>query len=101
MVGRSDSGHSGGIRDLRHQPTFELSAQAIGISVAELDDMLLGVTFTIARIPDVFPVVAQDSNGNELFVARYTGNPPLLVWFSYSDTTVDLWFVTRAQPDAS
>jgi len=100
MAGHLSNDQPSGMRNLRHQPTYELSALAIGLTVAELDDLLLGVTFTIARIPDIFPVVAQDAMGNELFVARYTGNPPLLVWFSYNDVVVDLWFVTLAQPES-
>ena len=79
MVGHSCNGHTVRLRDLRHQATFELSAQAIGLDVASLDDLLFGVTFTIARIPEMFPVMAHNSEGQELCAARYTGEPPLVV----------------------
>ena len=100
MAGLSSNGNTLGIRDLHHQPTFELSAQAIGLDVETLDDRLWGVTFTIARIPELFPVMASNVMGEELCAARYTGNPPLIVWFTYDETTVQLWFVTRADTDA-
>ena len=48
MAGRSSNGPTAGFRDLRHQPSFELSAQVIRLDVASLDAKLLGVTFTIA-----------------------------------------------------
>ena len=95
MAGSSGNGHRRAFRVLRRQPSFELSAQAIGLDVAHLDDILSGVTFTIARIPKIFPVAATDVHGRELCTARYTGQPPLIVWFTYDDETVDLWFVTR------
>lgn len=100
MVGHSSNGHSVGYRDLRHQPTFELSAQAIGLDVTTLDAKLLGVTFDIVRIPELFPVLAHNSEGQQLCAARYTGQPPLMVWFTYDDTVVQLWFVTRAESEA-
>ena len=95
MAGPSGNGHRRPFRALRHQPSFELSAGAIGLDVAHLDDLLRGVTFTIARIPEIFPVAATDVHGRELCTARYTGDPPLIVWFTYDEETVDLWFVTR------
>ena len=95
MAGPSGNGHRRPFRSLRHQPSFELSAQAIGLDVSDLDNILQGVTFTIARIPEIFPVAATDTHGRELCTARYTGKPPLIVWFTYDDETVDLWFVTR------
>ena len=100
MVGHSSNGHTAGFRDLRHQPTFELSAQALGLDVPSLDAKLEGVTFTIARIPEIFPVLAHNAEGEELCAARYTGDPPLIVWFTYDDTVVQLWFVTRAEANA-
>ena len=101
MAGHSGNGHKLGVpRDLRHQPTFELSAQAIGLDVATLDAKLEGVTFAIARIPELFPVLAHNNQGQELCAARYTGEPPLIVWFTYDDTVVQLWFVTKAESDA-
>lgn len=99
MVGHSSNGHTAGYRDLRHQPTFELSAQALGLDIGSLDDKIQGVTFTIARIPEIFPVLAQNPEGMELCAARYTGDPPLIIWFTYDDTTVQLWFVTRGEAD--
>lgn len=97
MVGHSSNGHSIRIRDLRHQATFELSAQAIGLDVASLDERLRGVMFSIARIPEMFPVMAHNSDGQELCAARYTGEMPLIVWFTYDDMVVQLCFVTRAE----
>ena len=100
MVGHSDNGHTTGIRDLRHQPTFELSAHVLGLDVPTLDTKLQGVTYTIARIPELFPVMAHNPNGEELCAARYTGDPPLIIWFTYDDMVVQLWYVTRGETDA-
>ena len=99
MVGHSGNGHTVSVRDLHHQPTFELSAQALGLDVVSLDAKLEGVTFTIARIPEMFPVLARNSDGEELCAARYTGDPPLIIWFTYDETVVQLWFVPRAETD--
>ena len=100
MVGHSDNGHRTGIRDLRHQPTFELSAQVLGLDVPTLDTKLQGVTYAIARIPELFQVMAYNSIGEELCVAHYTGDPPLIIWFTYDDMVVQLWYVTKAESSA-
>ena len=97
MAGLLSNGHARGFRDLRHQPSYEFSALLIEPDIESLDDLLLGVTFAIARIPEEFPVVSRDFQGQELRAARYTGNPPLIVWFTYDDEVADLWFLTRSQ----
>lgn len=96
MVGPSSNGHSRVIRSIFYQPGFELSAESIGLDIQTLDDKLDGLTFAIARIPEFFPPAGQDPNRGTLYTARYLGDPPLIIWFSYDADRVDMWFVTKA-----
>ena len=94
MVGHSSNGLSRGFKDVVHQPSFELSAQAIGLDVETLDDNLLGFIFVISRVPELFPITAQDSDGIDLCTALYRGVPRLRFWFTYDDNNVYMWYVT-------
>ena len=99
MVGRSNNGHSRVIRSLVYQASFEPSVVSIGLDLQTIDELLEGLTFTIARIPEFYPIVGEDPERWTLSTARYIGNPPLIVWFSYDADHVDLWFVTKAESD--
>ena len=63
--------------ELVEGPYWTESIEDVGLSVQEADSKLEGVTFEIARIPDQFPYV----DDHDLQVARYEGEPPLLVVF--------------------
>ena len=47
----------------------------------------------------MFPAMAENDEGGFLHAARYRGTPPLLVWFTFDQNTVQLWFLTVATPE--
>ena len=99
MVGRSSNGHSTVVREVIHQRSFEFTAQRLGFDTRALDEKLEGLIFVVARLPELFPAVAENNDGEFLYAARYRGNPPLLVWFTFDPNTVSLWFLTAATPE--
>ena len=98
MVGRSSNGHSGVVRDVVYLRSFEFSAQRLGFDTRTLDVILEGLLFVIARLPEIFPARAENDEGQFLHAARYTGTPPLLVWYTFDAEAVQLWFLTAADP---
>ena len=96
MVGRSSNGHSTVVREIVHLRSFEFTAQRLGFDTQTLDEKLEGLLFVLARLPEVFPAVAENDEGELLYAARYRGTPPLLVWFTFDADAVRLWFLTVA-----
>ena len=99
MVGRSSNGHSTVVREIVHLGSFEFTAQRLGFETRTLDELLEGLLFVIARLPELFPPMAENDEGQFLHAARYTGTPPLLVWFTFDAEAVQLWFLTAADPN--
>ena len=99
MVGRSSNGHSRVVREIVHLRSFEFTAQRLGFATRTVDELLEGLLFVIARLPEIFPPRAENDEGQFLHAARYTGTPPLLVWFTFDAEAVQLWFLTAADPD--
>lgn len=99
MVGRSSNGHSAVVREIVHLRSFEFSVQRLGFDTQTLDEKLEGLLFVIARLPEAFPAVAENDEGELLYAARYRGAPPLLVWFTFDANEIRLWFLTAATPE--
>ena len=99
MVGRSTNGHSGVVRDVVYLRSFEFMVQQHGIDTRTIDEKLEGLLFVIARLPELFPAMAVNDEGQTLHAARYRGIPPMLVWFTFDSNTVRLWFLTAATPE--
>lgn len=99
MVGRSSNGHSRVVRDVVYLRTFEFMVQQHGFDTRTIDEKLEGLLFIIARLPELFPAMARNDEGQILHAARYRGNPAMLVWFTFDSNTVHLWFLTAATPE--
>ena len=99
MVGHSSNGHSRVVRDFNYQPSFEMSVQSIGLDMWAIDDLLEDLKNSIARIPEFFPTVGKDPARGEMCTARYLGEPPLIVWFSYDAEHIYMWLVTKPDSD--
>lgn len=99
MVGASPNGHSTRVREVVYLRSFEFSAQRLGFDTRTLDQILEGLIFVIARLPELFPAMAENDEGQFLHAARHTGTPALLVWFTFDAEAVQLWFLTAAAPD--
>ena len=74
-------------------------AQLLRIDTETLDEKLEGLIFNIARIPELFPAMFRNDEGELLHAAVYGGQPPLVVWFTFDANAVHLRFITRALPE--
>lgn len=72
--------------------------QSLRIDTATLDERLEGLIFNIARIPELYPALYTNDEGEFLHAAVYAGEPPLVVWFTFDANTVRLRFLTRSLP---
>ena len=73
-------------REIVEWPSYTHEADQLDPGRSKLDLELEGLLFTIARIPGEFQRIENTS----LHVARYPGNQPLRIWFTYTDTHVTL-----------
>ena len=73
--------------------------QLLRIDSETLDEKLEGLIFNIARIPELFPAMFRNDEGELLHAAVYGGQPPLVVWFTFDANAVHLRFITRALPE--
>ena len=81
-------------REIVESPTYAEQAAKLFASRRHFDDLLEGVLFTIARIPEDFPGLGAIS------LARYIGPLNRLhIWFTYDDVTVTLQGIERVAPD--
>ena len=99
MVGPSSNGHSSRVRDVFYERTFEFMAQLLRFDTQTLDEKLEGLIFDIARIPELFPAMFTNDQGELLHAAVYDGEPPLVVWFTFDANSVHLRFITRGLPE--
>ena len=74
-------------------------AQLLRLDTQTLDEKLEGLIFNVARIPELFPAVYTNDEGDLLHAAVYEGQPPLVVWFTFDANTVRFRFLTRALPE--
>ena len=83
-------------REVVEGPDYEGLVKATGLSQAELDRRLEGLLFAIARIPERFPKVPAAP----ISVARHDATPPLLLFFTFTDTTVTLLGIQLSENEA-
>ena len=81
-------------RDIVESPTYAQQKSKAVAAPRRLDDLLEGLLFVIARIPEEFPSLGGVS------LARYVGPlDNLRVWFTYDDATVALQGIERVPPE--
>jgi hypothetical protein len=81
-------------RDIVESQTFAQQKTRAVAAPRRLDDLLEGLLFVIARIPEDFPALGGVS------LARYLGPlDNLRVGFTYDDSTVTLQGIERVAPE--
>ena len=73
---------------------YAQQADEIDPTRQQLDEELLGVCFTIARLPEFFEEI-QGPNGPPICVVDRLGNPSYRIWFTYDDQQVLLLGIVR------
>jgi hypothetical protein len=80
-------------REIVESETFANQRSRAVASPRRLDDLIDGLLFTIARIPEDFPGIGGVS------LARYVGPlDRLRIWFTYDDDFVTLQGIERVAP---
>lgn len=81
-------------REIVESATYAKEKSKAVAAPRRLDDLLEGLLFTIARIPEDFPGIGGIS------LARYVGPlDNLRIWFTYDDATVTLQGIERVAPE--
>ena len=80
-------------REIVESEPYEHQKGSVVASPRRLDELLEGLLFTIARIPEDFPGIGGVS------LARYKGSlDHLRIWFTYDDYFVRLQGIERVPP---
>jgi hypothetical protein len=77
------------MRTIREEPAFRDQLQKLGVSPQRMDELLEGMSLTVATHPEIF----QQVPGKELRrfrVIPFPGMPRMNVWFRYDEQYVDL-----------
>ena len=81
-------------REIVESPSYSEQKSKAVAAPRRLDDLLEGVLFAVARIPEDFPGIGGIS------LARYVGPlDNLRIWFTYDDATVTLRGIERVPPE--
>jgi hypothetical protein len=84
------------LRTIREEHKYREQLDALAISHKRLDEVMIGVSFTMARNPEEFTKVP----GTNLSIARtdaYPDAPALRIFFTYNPYEVHLLFVEFAE----
>ena len=76
------------MRTIREAETFAKKLKELGVDPKRMDELLEGITLTVATHPEIF----EKLPGKELRRFRippFPGMPQLNVWFKYDDNNVD------------
>ena len=82
-------------RKIVEEATFDEQRAALKITCRIFDEAFEKVDLALARLPELFPVVP----GRELRRLRlngYSRMPDINIWFTFTDTTVTLHFIEKA-----
>jgi len=82
-------------RTLREEKQFAEEKAKLKHSAKRLDEVLSGLSWTLARRPDSFPNVP----GLKLYLAKtdpFPGTPALFVWFTFDEDMVYLLSIEEA-----
>ena len=78
-----------GLRMIVESASWNESIAAMPLLRRELDELLAGVMFAVARTPEAF----QFDPDSSLCLARFSGSPAMNIWFTYSADYVTLLYV--------
>ncbi len=81
-------------RDIVEDRIYAQQADQIDPTRQELDEALLGVFFTIARLPE-FYMQMQGPSGSPICIVDRMGNPSYRIWFTFDDQQVLLLGIIR------
>ena len=82
-------------RDIVEDRIYAQQADEIDPARKQLDEALLGVFFTIARLPEFYYQDMQGPSGAPICVVDRVGIPSYRIWFTYTDQQVLLLGIVR------
>jgi hypothetical protein len=77
------------MRTIREAEAFSKKLVELGVSPKRMDELLEGISLTVATHPEIFEQV-PGKNLRRFRIVPFPGLPQLNVWFRYDEQYVDL-----------
>lgn len=78
------------MRKVVEHPDFTAAADALGVGIKRLDEVLHGATWTIARTPEKYAAVPGTNSLRMVAIPPALDVPGLRLWFTHTDEEATL-----------